>query len=333
MNFPAISSPNRRQALLCIAASGGLTLQTAQAQSSYPNKPLKLIHAFAAGSGTDNTGRILAERLAQKLGQPVVVENRPGANMIVGSEYAAKQPADGYTLIMITLDNMGINPALYRNPGYSIKDFDPLTLVGTLPLVLIASTGTKARNLKELQAAAAASREPLSFGTWGVGSVAHMYGELLQSETGIALNFVPFPGAAPATNAVLGGHVDLTLATAFTSATFIKSGKAKGLAIGGTARSPELQDIATFTEQGFPNVGAIQWHGIAVRAGGQRPITDKLYAAVKDVLNEPETKEKILKTGYSSIDTRPPAEFASFISAEVAKWERIVKASGVTADR
>ena len=332
------SSPSqnftRRQLLVAASASAGvLAWPLAGAQDAYPSKPIKMVHAFAAGSGTDNTGRVLAERLSQRLGQPVVVENKPGANMILGSEFAAKQPADGYTMIMVTLDNLGINPSLYRNPGYSTRDFDPLTLVGFLPLVLMSSSGFRYNNLQELRAAAAASRQPFSFGTWGVGSVAHMYGELIKAETGIPFNFIPFQGASPATNATLGGHVDLTLASAFTSAAHVKAGNAKALAIGGTARAADLPRVATFGEQGFPNVGAVQWHGVAVRAGGKREIVDKLYATLKEVLQEPATQEKILKTGYTAIDARSPAAFASFIDAEAQKWERIVKASGVTAER
>ncbi len=329
-----MNNVSRRKIIVSAAASAAASLwPQAYAQGAYPNKALKLIHAFAAGSGTDNTGRALAERLSQKLGQPVVVENKPGANMILGSEYAARQPADGYTLIMVTLDNMGINPSLYRNPGYTSKDFDPLTLIGFQPLVLMSSSGFRYNSVRELRAAAAASKQPFSFGTWGVGSVAHMYGELLKAETGIPLNFIPFQGAAPATTAALGGHVDLTLVSVFTSATHIKAGNAKALAIGGAARNGDLPGVATFAEQGLPNVSGVQWHGISVRAGGNREIIDRLYAAVSEVLAEPATRERILKTGYSGIDGRSPAAFSSFITAEAQKWERIVKSSGVTADR
>lgn len=331
-NQPAIDT-SRRVLVSGTAAALAFAALGARAQSPYPNKPLKLIHAFAAGSGTDNSGRVLAERLAQRLGQPVIVENKSGANMIIGTEYAAKQPADGYTLVMVTLDSFGINPTLYRHPGYSTKDFDPLTLIGTFPLALMSASGFRYNNLKELRAAASGSGKPFTFGTWGVGSVAHMYGELIKAETGIPLDFIPFQGAAPATTAALGGHVDLTLSSSFTFLPHSKAGKAKALAIGGNTRYPELPQVATFAEQGYPNVGAIQWHGIAVRAGGNREIIDKLYAALKDVMSDPDTKEKLLKTGYTSIDARPPAAFGAFINAEGQKWERIVKASGVVADR
>lgn len=330
---PSIDTGRRRTLVTGAAAALAFSCLGARAQSSYPNKPIKLIHAFAAGSGTDNSGRVLAERLAQRLGQPVVVENRPGANMILGTEYAAKQPADGYTMVMVTLDSFGINPNLYKNPGYSLKDFDALTLIGTFPLALMSASGFQYNNLKELAAAAKASGEPFTFATWGVGSVAHMYGELIKAETGIPFNFIPYQGASPATVAVLGGQVDLTLSSSFTFLPQSKAGKAKALAIGGTTRLPDLPQVATFADQGFDKIGALQWHGVAVRAGGNRQVIDKLYGALKEVMAEPETKEKLLKTGYSTIDARPPEAFASFMSAEAQKWASFVKASGVTVER
>ena len=212
-----------RRSVLVVGAAGLLALNArwVGAHTPYPSKPLKLIHAFAPGSSTDNTGRLIAQRLSERLGQPVIVENKPGANMIVGTEHAARQPADGHTLIMVTLDNIAINPVLYRNPGYAAKDFDALTLIGALPLVLTAAPAFKFNTLQELRSAASSTREPFSFATWGVGSVPHMYGELIKAETGIPLNFIPYQGGAPATNATLGGHVDLTLATAFTSVAHI----------------------------------------------------------------------------------------------------------------
>ena len=326
-----------RRALLAAVASGAacpfLQPNAATAQPSYPSRPLRLVHAFAPGSGTDNKGRILAERLSVRLGQTVVVENRPGANMIIGTEYAARQPADGYTLIMVTLDNLGINPNLYRNPGYAVGDFDPLTLAGNLPLVLVAPARSRFASFEQLRREVAASGQPAFFATWGVGSVAHMYGELLRMETGLKLEFVPYQGAAPATTALLAGQVDLTLSSAFTTASQVREGQVKALAIGGTERSPDLPEVPTFAELGLPNVSALQWHGIAVRAGGQRAIIDKLYAAIQETLAEPDTGERLLRTGYSAIDGRPPAAFASFIAEETQKWAAVVRASGVTATR
>lgn len=326
----------RRQVL---ASAGALSLaglgvgEAVAADPGYPSKPIKMINAFAPGSGTDNTGRLIADRLSQRLGQPVVVENKPGANMIIGSEYAAKQPADGYTMLMVTLDNLGINPNLYKNPGYTVKDFDPITLVGMLPLVLMASTGFKYSTLAELKQAYNATKKPFSLGTWGVGSVAHMVGELIRMEAGIGFDFVPFQGAAPATTATLGGHVDLTISSAFTSSSHIKGGRAKAIAIGGSSRNPDLPQVPTFAELGYPRINSVQWHGVAVRAGGQQAIVDRLYKEIHAILNEPESREKVLKTGYAGVDARPPAAFSAFIAEEAQAWARVVKASGVTAER
>lgn len=163
----------------------------APAQVGFPSRPLRLVHAFAPGSGTDNTGRTLADRLSARLGQPVVVENKPGANMIIGTEYAARQPADGHTLIMVTIDNLGINPNLYRNPGYSVSDFDPLTLIGFLPLVLVTPANSRFDSFEQLRRQVSASGQSAFFGTWGVGSVAHMYGSAHAHGDGLNLEFVP----------------------------------------------------------------------------------------------------------------------------------------------
>ena len=339
MKLPHLSThfiPTSRRHFL--ASAGILCLSTlgarkAAADAAYPSKPIKMIHAFAPGSGTDNTGRLIAERLSQKLGQPVVVENKPGANMIIGSEYVARQPGDGYTMLMVTLDNLGINPSLYRNPGYTPKDFDPITLVGLLPLVLMASTGFKYNTLAEMKQASNATKRPFTFGTWGVGSVAHLVGELIRMEVDIAFDFVPFQGAAPATTATLGGHVDVTIASAFTSSQNIKSGKAKAIAIGGVSRSADLPQVPTFVELGYPKIEATQWHGVAVRAGGQQAIVDRLYGEIQSILTEPESQERLLRTGYSKIDGRSPAAFASFIAAEAQTWAGVVKASGIKAER
>lgn len=315
------------------ATAGALALPGAWAQTAYPTRPLTMVHSFAAGSGTDNTGRVISDRLGEKLGHPVVEVNKPGASGVIGTEFAAQQPADGHTLIMVAPEIMLVNPVLFRNPGYRVEDFDPLTIIGFLPLVLMAPPGYKYDSLQQLRAAATASRQPVSFGSWGNGSVSHLYGIAFEAETGIKLNFVPFQGSAPSTQAVLGGHVELTLATAFTSVEHIKAGRAKALAIGGSARDPALPNVPTFAELGFPNIGAVQWHGIATRAGGRRDIIDRLYTAVSQVLAEPDTRAKVLRTGYSGIDARSPAEFASFVRTETPKWQRMVKTSGVTADR
>ena len=321
----------RRTILLSLAAAS--VPRWAQAADAWPSKPIKMLHAFAPGSVTDNTGRLLAERLSQALGQPVVVENRPGANMIIGTEWAAKQPADGYVMTMGTCDNMAINPNLYRNPGYRAADFDPVTLVGTLPLAVMIPGNSRFNTFAEMKAEFAKTRKPLTFGTWGVGSFAHMVGEMIRMETGLGFDYVPFQGATPALNATLGGHIDVTLASSGTGAEHVIGKRLKAVAVGAPTRFAAIPDVPTFTELGYPNVRATQWHGVFVRAGGNKEIIEKVYREIAKVLNDPKSKETLTKAGYARIDGRSPAEFAKFIDDEVAVWGRVVKQSGVTAER
>lgn len=332
-NAPLPASATRRAMLAAAAAMAAAPLTGTRAADVWPSKPIRLVHAFAAGSVTDNTGRMLADRLGQSLGQPVVVENRPGANMIIGSEFAAKQPADGHTMIIGTCDNMAINPNVYRNPGYRAADFDPVTLIGPLPMTLLVPADSRFNSLADVKAEFARSRKPPTFGTWGVGSFAHMVGELIRMETGVGLEYVPFQGAAPAMTALLGGHIDMTINGSGAAADLLAGKKAKALAIGSPVRLPELPAVPTFAELGHPNLRATQWHGVFVRAGGNKEIIDRLYREVARALNDARSREQLMKAGYSRVDARSPAEFARFIDDEVALWGRIVKQSGISAER
>lgn len=330
-NHPHAVYSTRRTLLLSLIAA--TIPKWVQAAGSWPTKPIKLVHAFAAGSVTDNTGRLLADRLSQSLGQPVVVENRPGANMIIGTEYAAKQPADGYTMTMGTCDNMAINPNLYRNPGYRASDFDPVTLVGMLPLVLMVPATSRFNTFAEVKEEFSRTKRTLTFGTWGVGSFAHMVGEMIRIEAGLGFEYVPFQGASPAMSAILGGHIDITLASSGSASEHIAAKRLKAIAVGSPVRLPDIPAVPTFVELGYPKVRAMQWHGLFVRAGGNKEIVDRLYREVTKALGSPQTKEQLIKSGYAGIDGRSPAAFAKFIEDEVSTWGQIVKLSGVTAER
>lgn len=321
----------RRTVLLSAAAVAFPTWT--EAAESWPTKPIKMVHAFAPGSVTDNAGRMIAERLSQTIGQPVVVENRPGANMIIGTEWAAKQPADGHVMTIGTCDNMAINPNLYRNPGYRSEDFDPVTLIGMLPLAVMVPGNSRFNTFAEMKAEFTRTRKPLTFGTWGVGSFAHMVGEMIRMETGVNFEYVPFQGATPALNTLLGGHIDATLVSSGTGADHVLAKRLKALAVGAPTRFTTLSDVPTFTELGYPTVRAAQWHGVFVRAGGNKEIVEKIYLEVAKLLNDPKAKETLLKAGYARIDGRTPVEFAKFINEEVDVWGRVIKASGVTAER
>lgn len=331
--FAAIQQ--RRRFLKQIGALGALPFgmnmamsATARAASVYPNKPLRMVHAFSAGSGTDATGRILSDGLTRVLGQSIVVENKPGASMMIGTAYAAKLPPDGYTILMVTLDSLGLNPFLYSNISYKVSDFDPITLVGEIPLVLFGPPTSPYKTFDDLATAMTAKkRSDFTLGTWGYGSVGHLVGAMIAEQTPLKFEYVPFQGAAPATQAAMGGHVDLTLATPQSAIDIVKTGRARAFAVGGDARLPDLPDVPTFKELGYPNLRAMQWHGVAARAGGDKAIIDKLYTSCQAVFKDPAMAAKILQVGYVKIDGRSPEDFARYIAAESELWGAIVKKS------
>ncbi|MGT2509600.1 Bug family tripartite tricarboxylate transporter substrate binding protein [Cupriavidus basilensis] len=330
---PVLIENDRRQFMKYLGALGvaplgtALSSTTALAASGYPDKPIRMVHAFSAGSGTDTTGRILAEGLTKSLHQSVVVENRPGASMMIGTGFAAKQPPDGYTMLMVTLDSLGLNPYLYRNISYKVSDFDPVTLVGEIPLVLVGAPNLPYANFEELAKASQHKKKEYSLGTWGYGSVGHVVGVTIASQTPLKFEYVPFQGAAPAAQAIMGGHVELSVITPQSAAELVKAGRAKAFAVGGEKRLADLPNVPSFKELGFPQLRAMQWHGVAVRAGGNASIIDKLYANCQAVLKDPAMAAKLLQVGYTKIDGRSPKDFAAFIASESAAWGEIVKAS------
>lgn len=295
----------------------------------YPNRPLKIVAAFSAGSGTDIAARLLADGLSKQLKQPVVVENRPGASTMIGTNYAAKAKPDGYTLAMIFVDNMLINPAIMENLNYSPSDLDPVAIVGQIPLVVLASPQLPYDSIQQLRDASIKEGKSFNFGTWGHGSVAHVFGAMLANEGGFKFNYIPFSGSAPSINAVMGGHVDLAVATPASSADLVASGKAKALGVSFPTRVPELPNAPTLIEAGLGKVDAMQWHGLAVRAGGDRKIIQTLADAVKNVYADPAYHEKFAKMGYLKIGGMTPDQFSQFIKDQGSSWRAAISASGI----
>lgn len=247
--------------------------------------------------------------------------------MGIGTAYAAKQPNDGYTLLMVSLDSLGINPYIYPHIGYSLDHFDPITMVGQFPLVMLGPPDSKYQNFDALLRASTTQNQEFSMGTWGYGSVGHMAAIMIAQKTALKFNYVPFQGAAPSTQAAMGGHVDLTLAAPQQAVEFATAGRVKVYAVGGQTRLPELPDVPTFKELGFSDLQAMQWHGVAARAGGNPEIVQKLYAGCQSVFRDKSLAQKILHVGYTKIDARPPAAFAQFIREENQAWGKLVKAT------
>jgi tripartite-type tricarboxylate transporter receptor subunit TctC len=337
----AVVNSGRRDVLkIASALSVTIVLGTTTGYSAfaiaagYPQKLIRLIHSFPAGSGTDNAGRLLAEHLSRRLGQPIVVDNRPGASGLVGAGFAAKAEPDGYTMLMAYTDLFSVNPVLFKRPGYDpLKDFDPITLIGFLPMALLGSPALSATTMPELIAYARNRKEPLTLGTWGVGSLPHLIGEMLHREAKLDINFIPYQGGAPSLVAVMAGQVDLAFINTPIATDNLRSGKNRVFAIGGERRWVDMPNIPTFREVGLPDVAAVIWHGLVVRAGGNKEIIDKLYAETSAILQDPEVRAKLVAIGYEPIDGRGPEQFRRFIAEDLERWGPIVRALELQVDR
>ena len=316
--------------LLECALVAALAVGIPCAHADYPDKPLRLIVAWPPGGGTDNAARIIAERLTQRFGQAVTVENRAGANGIIGTGVAAKAAPDGYTLLMATADTHSINPHVYKNLPYdAAKGFDPITLVGRLSFVLISRANFEPNTLPELIALAKRQPNKISYGSWGIGSTAHVGMSLFESSAGVDLLHVPFQGAGPATNALLGGQIDLYLAGANGAEQFRKAGKVKIFGVGSAQRAALwLPDVKTFAEQGLVGAEAGSWYGIMTPAGVPQAIRDRLTTEIVGILKSPEVNQKLTAAGWDVVASQQ-AEFGAFVRSEFERYGKIVKSKGI----
>jgi len=287
----------------------------------YPSKPIRLVVPFPPGGGMDGAARPLAEKMAALLGQPVVLENRPGASGNVGAEAVARTPADGYTL-MFANDFLASNPAIYKSIGYDpLRDFTPLARVATVKMLIAVPTSLPAKDFREL--ALMSRARPLSFGTPGIGSAPHLLGELLNLEGAIRLLHVPYKGSAPAVADAVGAQIDVVLTTMPSVASFVRSGKLRGIAVTSEKRSEALPDVPTLAEAGVPGITADIWYGLFARAGTPEPILRKLQSAAATALSQPELVERLQKAGYELAPITPEA-FGLQLRADLERWRRVV---------
>ena len=295
----------------------------AQAQapaSGYPNKPIRIVVPYPPGGGIDTMSRIIGERLSQRLGQPVLVDNRPGAGTIVAAESVARAAPDGYTLMVTTDATISVNQHLYAKLPYDpVKDFVPVTQMVLLNQLLLANPAVSASNLKELIVYAKANPGKLNYASYGSGSQPHLAMEMFKSQAGVDIVHVPYKGIPQAVPAALAGEVQLTFSGAASSQALIKAGKLKALAVGGKTRLALLPDVPTFTEAGFPDVPANAWFGLFAPAGTPRDIVMKLHAEVTRVLKDPEFVQKeIVAKGYEVVASTPE-EFMAFLVTDSAR--------------
>ncbi|WBY01208.1 tripartite tricarboxylate transporter substrate binding protein [Ramlibacter tataouinensis] len=316
--------------LALAAAAAGLPL-TATAQA-YPSKLVTVIVPFAAGGTTDILARVIGQALTKELGQSVIVDNRAGAGGNIGSALAAKATADGYTLLMGTVGTHAINQSLYKKlPFDPVKDFAPLTRVAMVPNLLVANPGKPYKNVKELIAYAQANPGKVNFGSSGSGSSIHLSGELFNSMAKVNMIHVPYRGSAPAVTDLLGGQIDIMFDNMPSAIQHVRSGKLRPLAVTTAKRAPELPDVPTIAEAGVPGYEATSWFGMFAPAATPAPIVAQLNAALVKVLADPDVKKKLAEQGAEPYAEKPE-QFAEFIRSESAKWSKVVKASGASAD-
>ena len=308
-----------------------LSSSAALAQEPYPSKPLRFILPFPPGGGTDILGRLIAERLAASLGQPVVTENRGGAGGNVGAEAAARAAPDGYTIVLVA-PSLAISPSLYSKLNYDpVKDFAPVSLVAQVPNVMITHPSVPAQTLQEFIALAKSKPGGMNFGSGGSGTSNHLAGELFNLAAGVKLVHVPYKGVNLAMNGALAGEVQLVFIGIPVPAPNIKAGRLRALAVLARERSPALPEVPTAEEAGLPNFDVTTWYGILVPAGTPRPIIMRLNSELGKIMHSPEMKERLAGMGTETM-TSTPEEFAAYIRQEIAKWGDVVRKAGLKAD-
>jgi len=325
---------SRRQLVLAglaLAATAAAPLG-ASAEAAYPTKPITIIVPFAAGGTTDILARVIGQGLNKELGQSVIVDNRAGAGGNIGGALAAKAAPDGYTLFMGTVGTHAINQSLYKKmPFDPIKDFAPLTRVAMVPNLLVAHPGKPYKNVKELIAYAKANPGRVNFGSSGSGSSIHLSGELFNALAKVDMVHVPYKGSAPAVSDLIGGQIDIMFDNMPSAIQHVRAGKLVPLAVTTAKRSPELPDVPTIAEAGVPGYEATSWFGMLAPAATPAPIVARLNTALVKVLAQPEVRKKLAEQGAVPYSEKPE-QFAAFIRAETAKWSKVVKESGASAD-
>jgi tripartite-type tricarboxylate transporter receptor subunit TctC len=321
----------RRLVAAALAGLAALATSPAALAQAFPNKPIKIVVPYAPGGPTDIVARVVGQRLAEQLGQPVIVENKPGAGGNIGAEAVARSPGDGYTLLLVTTGH-SINPSLYPKLGYDLqKDLVAVSQLTSGPMVVAVTPSLPVNSLKELIALAKAKPGTLNFASAGNGSSTHLAPELFDLMAGIKMNHIPYKGSAPALADVMGGSSQVAFDFMISAMPYVRGGKLRGLATTGRVRSPAAPDLPTVAEAGVPGFEVIGWNGLMAPAGTPPDVVAKLNAGVKKVLEQPDIAERISSQG-SSATWSSASDFHGFIQSEMAKWGKVVKASGAHID-
>ena len=304
----------------------------AQSPADYPSRAIRIIVPLAAGGNVDLVARALADRLAKSQGQPVLIENRPGASSLVGTQFVAKSPADGYTLLAMA-NTFATVPLIVPNPGYDpLKDFTGVTLTCLVPQVIIVNPALPARSVRELIALAKARPGNVSYGTSGNGSTGHMAAELLNRQAGVKMLHVPYKGNSQALVDVIGGQVAMMFDQVSTSAPQIKAGKVRALAVTSLKRSPLLPDVPTVDESGVPGYEDITFNGLVAPAGTAREILVRLNRAVAEAVRVPDLYNRFIERGVELRASASPEEFTQYVKAEFEKKGRLAREAGIKSE-
>ncbi|MDP1899986.1 MAG: tripartite tricarboxylate transporter substrate binding protein [Rubrivivax sp.] len=332
MPFTHHGTPRRALVQLCLVAIFGLHAPAALA--AYPDRPVKLIVPYPPGGATDIIGRIVALELGKALGQQIIVENRGGAGGNIGAEFVAKAPPDGYTLLMGALTSHSTMATLEKGKlRYSItKDFMPVMVVGSVPLVVVVNPAVPVKTLQELVAYGKANPEKLNYASSGAGAPQRMAAEILRTETGIKMLHVPYKGSGPAMTDLVGGQVNMMVETVPAALQFIKAGKLRALAVTTSQRISMLPDVPTTAEAGLPEVEVSSTFGVLAPAATPKDIVDRLNAAIARIVTQPEVKEQFLAQGVYAAAPTTPAQSAERLAQEVARWAKVIAEAHIKAD-
>lgn len=298
----------------------------------FPSRPLKLVVPYAPGGGADSVARIVAKKVSENIGQPIVIENKGGAGSIVGTDLVAKAEPDGYTLLLGQSGPISINPAVYKSLPYDpVKDFAPITMTTAYPYILVVNAESPAKNLQEFVALAKSKPGGLNYGSTGVGAANHLVAELFASKAGLKMTHVPYRGTALAVGDLVSGTLNVVFGDPISVLPHIKSGKLRALAVTSLERSPVAPEVPTVAESGYPGFEALAWHGILAPAKTPPAVVNKLNAEIVKALADPATRELLEKQAMQTVGNSPEA-FAAFIQKDIATWKAVAAAANVTVE-
>ena len=319
------------KALVSLMLAITLPIESVALAQTYPAKPVRLIVTYPPAGSSDLMGRILGQKLAELWGQPVIVENKPGAAGSIGMDYAAHQPPDGYSFVIGNLGPVAVNPLLSKVPFDVERDFVPVSLIATGPNVLVVNPKTPVKTLGELIAYARANPGKLNFGSGGPGSVAHLSGEMLKNLAHVDIVHVPYKGGILSVNDLIAGHVQMVFSDALPVMQHIRAGTLRALAITSPERSSLVPDVPTCVESGVPGLVAVNWWGVLLPAGTPKAIADKFYSDLVKVMHDPEVKEKFAQLGVEAVSSTPE-QFAAYMRTETAKYAKLIKEADIHAE-